>query len=448
MRKNRKIGVVLIVLGLAILAGSSLVYLNPTLRHRASLAIARPEKAMTVGVQESSESEIPVIIRMDVSPMIERKPGALAVSAQREKILAMARPLSVAYGLEIKDAHPLFGMISGKVPINNRQALYQDPRVLKVARDRTVRVPSEPVEFQAEYMSFEQVSTELNLENLWEKKGRGKGVSVAILDSGVDQSIVDVENAWGVGDYPATDSFGHGTMVAGVVSRTSPLARIFSLRVLGPYGQGKESDIIKGLERIVSEVPRPIVVNMSLGASPSPAFDALSKACEMAETYHGVTIVCASGNTSGKVLSPASSPATIAVGALNAQGKLAKYSSYGDKQTCVSFGDITATGIGGQRESVRGTSFSSPQVTAMISDVLSSKKVEDVDEKELMKDSTIDLGTPGKDEKYGYGLVSGGPMSTAPVSEEKPMGGLYPILATSSVGLMAVGAVIIRREEL
>lgn len=92
MRKNRKIGVVLIVLGLAILAGSSLVYLNPTLRHRASLAIARPEKAMTVGVQESSESEIPVIIRMDVSPMIERKPGALAVSAQREKILAMARP--------------------------------------------------------------------------------------------------------------------------------------------------------------------------------------------------------------------------------------------------------------------------------------------------------------------------------------------------------------------
>ena len=87
----------------------------------------------------------------------------------------MAQPLSVAYGLEVKRAHPLFGMVSATVPLNQRRALYRDPRVLKVARDRTVRVPDEPVKMQVSYMSFKQVSEELNLENLWEEKGRGKG---------------------------------------------------------------------------------------------------------------------------------------------------------------------------------------------------------------------------------------------------------------------------------
>lgn len=250
----------------------------------------------------------------------------------------------------------------------------------------------------------------------------------------------------GVGDYGYRDQFGHGVATTSICYRTAPQADIYSLRVLNKYGQGKSSDIIKGLETIVENVPRPTVINMSLGTGKS-LWSPLESACEMAERYQGVTIVCASGNTSGSVLSPASSPATIAVGALNAQGKLAEYSSYGDEQTCVSFGDVTVTSLEGAKKQMRGTSFAAPRVTAQIACVLSSENIGDVNETELIKNSSVDLGEPGKDPKFGYGLVSGGPMSTAPVEGEKPLGGLYPITVAMSLSLICAGVVVTTRWE-
>src|SRR5262245_40533356 len=107
----------------------------------------------------------------------------------------------------------------------------------------------------------------------------GRGVRVAIVDSGIDNTHPDVAGAvrgWaepiideaGAVSYntePHDDLFGHGTACAGIIHRIAPDAELYSVRVLGAGLAGKSPIFAAGLRWVVdNEIG---VANLSLGTT-------------------------------------------------------------------------------------------------------------------------------------------------------------------------------------
>ena len=197
----------------------------------------------------------------------------------------------------------------------------------------------------------------------------GTGVGIAILDSGIaahdalDSRVLAHVNL--VSDEPGrfTDSFGHGTHIAGIAAGnrsaalpitpgfnggSAPSANLVDVRVLGANGSGRTSDVIEGIEWVIDnhETYNIRVINLSLGhaVTESSLTDPLCQAVERAAA-EGITVVVSAGNygvTSagtpvlGGITSPGNSPAALTVGALDTKGTLdtsddvvADYSSKG-----------------------------------------------------------------------------------------------------------------------
>src|SRR5580692_5788485 len=107
----------------------------------------------------------------------------------------------------------------------------------------------------------------------------GKGVKVAIVDSGVDDTHPAVDGSvrgWiepNVADDGTTtyktdrhgDAFGHGTACAGIIHRLAPDAEIYSVRVLGPRLSGKGPVFAAGVRWAAENGMH--VVNLSLGTT-------------------------------------------------------------------------------------------------------------------------------------------------------------------------------------
>jgi serine protease AprX len=197
----------------------------------------------------------------------------------------------------------------------------------------------------------------------------GKGVGVAILDSGIashtaiDGRVIAHVNL--VSDEPAVtgDPFGHGTHLAGIIGGNTTAAKyvttaysggsapgvsLIDVRVLGADGVGYTSDVIAGIDWSIANRARYNIriINLSLGhpvTEPS-ATDPLCQAVARA-VASGIVVVTSAGNygtTStgapvlGSVTSPGNSPFAITVGAIDTFGtvstsddRVAPYSSRG-----------------------------------------------------------------------------------------------------------------------
>jgi serine protease AprX len=167
----------------------------------------------------------------------------------------------------------------------------------------------------------------------------GQGVTVAVLDTGID-SLPDFSGrlAGGVdltgGNNPFQDSYGHGTFVAGLIagdgassagqySGEAPGARLVSIKVAGPDGLTHLSTLIQGLQWAVDHQAADgiKVLNLSLGfqSSQSTVTNPLDQAVE-AVWNSGITVVTSAGNAgpfNGTILSPGDDPLVITVGALD-----------------------------------------------------------------------------------------------------------------------------------
>lgn len=181
----------------------------------------------------------------------------------------------------------------------------------------------------------------------------GKGQVVAVLDSGFDHPGFELK-AWKdvvSGSPTPLDPVGHGTHVAGDVLQTAPGAEIIAVRVMDEQGQGRPSDIIRGLQWTVQNREKYgiEVINMSLGAGPDglpDKFDPINRAVEMA-TKAGMTVVAAGGNSGpdGHTIgSPADSPASLTVGAALNREKVSDFSSRGPTDDGLVKPDVMAPG--------------------------------------------------------------------------------------------------------
>jgi subtilisin family serine protease len=148
-------------------------------------------------------------------------------------------------------------------------------------------------------------ATFFKIDEGW-RSATGLGVSVAIVDSGIDTThpdlngkIVETVEARLDGKRvvfdasDAGDSAGHGTACAGIVTSIAPDSRIYSIKVLGAGGLGDGQAFLAGLEYAINK--RYQVINLSLGTTKpqffAPLHDLLDRAYQA-----GCVVVAAANN--------------------------------------------------------------------------------------------------------------------------------------------------------
>ena len=251
----------------------------------------------------------------------------------------------------------------------------------------------------------------------------GTGITVAVVDSGVDSHHVDLDgqvlpgldlvDPQGDGD---TDLVGHGTTVAALIAGKdddngvigiAPKAKILPVRVLDQENRYDDALVVaKGVRWAVDHGAR--VINLSLGGSGNSA--ALAAALDYAFAKDVVVIACtgnASASPSAGVWYPAREPGVIAVAGMERDGNVLWPGSITGKETVVT---APATQLVGARPSgywrVQGTSFAAPMVSGTAALIRSRWPTMPAGEviNRIIK-TAKDRGTPGRDATYGYGLV-------------------------------------------
>ncbi|MEV4480636.1 S8 family serine peptidase [Micromonospora coxensis] len=196
----------------------------------------------------------------------------------------------------------------------------------------------------------------------WSAGFTGKGVTVAVLDTGVDATHPDlagkVAEARNFAETPDTrDTVGHGTHVASTIAGSgaasggrykgvAPDATLLDGKVCEEFGCS-ESAILAGMQWAAVD-KRAAVINMSLGGWDSPDVDPLEEAVGTLTAETGTLFVIAAGNdgADGSVGSPASADAALAVGAVDRDDNLAEFSSRGPRVGDDALKpDITAPGV-------------------------------------------------------------------------------------------------------
>lgn len=264
---------------------------------------------------------------------------------------------------------------------------------------------------------------------------QGEGIIAAVVDTGIDYNhpdlkdqIIDGRNFVDDGrDY--YDLNGHGTHVAGTIAANgkllgvAPQAKLLIARALNADGSGQSAWIAKALEWIGNwrgpRGERVSVVNMSLGMSED---DQRLHRAVIQLARSGVTMVAAAGNegdadpSTTEVAYPAYWLEVLAVGAVDLARKAADFSNTNNRIAVVAPGVETySTYPGGKYVLLSGTSMASPHIAGACALVHARHlrifgSLPDPEwTYKYLKLNTIDLGTRGYDELYGYGLFSFNP---------------------------------------
>jgi subtilisin family serine protease len=205
----------------------------------------------------------------------------------------------------------------------------------------------------------------------WAAGYNGKGVKIAVLDTGVDAShpdlknqVVEAKNFSTSAD--AKDRVGHGTHVASIAAGTgaksggkykgvAPGASILAGKVLDDTGSGDDSGILAGMEWAAAQGAD--VVNLSLGGMDTPEEDPLEAAVNKLSAEKGILFAIAAGNSGPEsVGSPGSANAALTVGAVDDKDKLAGFSSTGPRLGDGAIKpDVTAPGVDITAASAKGS---------------------------------------------------------------------------------------------
>jgi serine protease len=216
------------------------------------------------------------------------------------------------------------------------------------------------------------------------------------------------------------------------ISGIAPDCRVMHLRALG-RGGGFVSDVVAALDYGAGLGPDPAgntrseplpIMNMSLGLVEDSA--ELRDACDRANN-RGVLLVAASGNSGGAVLFPAAYDSVVAVAAVNAELETTSYSNSGSKVELSAPGGILVRDAAGDgwpdgvlsavydetvfppafsHRALIGTSQSAPHVSAVAALMLSlDPSLTNTELRELLRSTALDVGTPGRDDANGDGLV-------------------------------------------
>ncbi len=280
----------------------------------------------------------------------------------------------------ITRALPAINGLAVRVPKNNASAfLKANTSTQKIWLDGKLRT------------TLDHSVPQIGAPAAWQTGHTGKGVKVAVLDGGIDETHPDLTGqviaSANFTNEPLADAGGHGTHVASTIAGkgtngyrgVAPDAKLLNGKVCDAHGYCSESAILAGLDWAVAQ--HATIVNLSLGGPGSDQIDPLEEAIDRLTRQTGTLFVVAAGNEPGKarVNSPGTAESALTVGAVDSQERLADFSSQGPGPNGAIKPDLTAPGVGivaarssasepaepvgGSYTRMSGTSMATPHVT-------------------------------------------------------------------------------------
>lgn len=258
---------------------------------------------------------------------------------------------------------PLVNGVVALVDHNGIISLSNQSNVAYISKDRTL----------TPFLS--NAAAAVNAPAAWNSNYTGKGIGVALIDSGVNahpdfytisllpSSRIVYNQSFVPGDSSTNDAYGHGTHIAGLIAGDglsstgfvfshsftgiAPNANVVNLRVLDANGTASDSTVIAAIDKAISLKSRYNirVINLSLGRAVFESYklDPLCQAVEKA-WKNGIVVIVAAGNSGrylptggyATVTSPGNDPYVLTVGSMKPMGTpartddlIASYSSKG-----------------------------------------------------------------------------------------------------------------------
>ncbi len=342
------------------------------------------------------------------------------VSSDREKTvrtLAQSHELRVGRVTDLKSLNAI--LVRFIIPDNRTvtaviKRLQRDPRVTMAQPNylwMTLGLNDPMVDFQyaSETMGLNSIRSLTS----------GKGVTLAVIDTGVDAAHPDlvgqIAETVDVTGHPYTAEF-HGTLVAGIISArannhigiagVAPAARIVAIRACWASapdridGMCTTETLARALDVALQRSVR--VIHMSLGGPQ----DAILKQMIDRAIARGIPIVAAAG-PGNRPTYPAAWPNVMAITAVDRRNRPMHPTPRGEYIDFAAPGvDIVSTIPGGGYRFVSGTSFAAAYASGLVALMLQLQPhLTPAELTRVLEQSALDLGPPGKDPVFGAGLM-------------------------------------------
>lgn len=321
-------------------------------------------------------------------------------------------------GAIIKDLH-IINAVVARIPASIVPQLAQSSGVRWVSLDGAVagagKPPQNPPPEEPVYQNY-YLDT-LGVRQVWAMGLTGNGIGVAVIDSGIsphaDFSVLK-SISFNNTSPNVTDSYGHGTHVAGIITGDgsasngaymgiAPDIKLISLKISDETGMAYESDTVEAMQWVLDnkDVYNIRVVNLSIQSTVEQSYHSspLDAAAEIL-WFNGVVVVAAAGNWPDGAFNPihaapANDPFIITVGASDEKGTastrddvIASFSAYDETQEFIIKPEIIAPGsnivsalakqsdwatnhpdrvvLNGEYFRLSGTSMAAPMVTGAV----------------------------------------------------------------------------------
>lgn len=269
---------------------------------------------------------------------------------------------------------------------------------------------------------------DISAYSAWSEDATGKGVVVAIIDTGVDTDHASLTAALSDKMYynsetqkdgadAVEDIHGHGTHVAGIVAANKTVYGVapdVDLMIIKAYddeaGNFSMDSLIRGINYAVANGAD--IINLSLGSSYYGGSYQLEEGAIDAAVAAGVVVVCAAGNANeDHAAYPAAYDSTIAVSATSSGFAFdSSYSNFGSEIDVAAPGtSILSTYNTGGYAYITGTSMACPVVTGIVALIMSANSGDDYTPAEIrtiLTETAMEAGDLGFDYYYGYGAVN------------------------------------------
>lgn len=247
----------------------------------------------------------------------------------------------------------------------------------------TITEPYIQTSYSSPYITLPWGVQKIEAEKVW-PYSRGRGIKVAVIDTGIDQSHPAIRANYRGGvnilspQVTPQDFNGHGTHVAGIIAGRSsemgiigaaPRVSVYGVKAFNRKGSANLSDLLTAINWCIENKIQ--VINMSFGME--KVSESLRHAIQVAH-QKGIIMVAASGNQGlrGKIDFPARFPETIAVTSISIDNKISTFSNQGKGVDVAAPGEkIPSAWLNQTKREMSGTSMAVPHVTGIIALLLS-----------------------------------------------------------------------------